>query len=145
MKKESTGFKIFDRIMEKAHGRGRISHNCQIKECESGYIYQMTCTEEEWDKNPGSCEMCVPGKGNAKSQKTYKKGGFNWLGDSDVFSERKISLQIMLLKYGLSDKKGIYNERKEMHKKIDNLINTEETMLICMKFKDLKHWRIFNI
>ena len=74
-----------------------------------------------------------------------KKGGFNWLGDSDVFSERKISLQIMLLKYGLSDKKGIYNERKEMHKKIDNLINTEETMLICMKFKDLKHWRIFNI
>ena len=77
-----------------------------------------------------------------------KKGGFNWLGDGDVFSENKISLQIMLLRYGLSDKKGIYNERKEIHKTIDNLISPgtgEETMLICMKFKDLKHWRIFSI
>ena len=70
---------------------------------------------------------------------------YNWIGDGNVYTDQKISLQIMLLRYGISDLKGNYNEKKEIHKKIDNLINTEVTMLICMKFKDLKHWRIFSI
>ena len=70
---------------------------------------------------------------------------YNWIGDGNVYTDQKISLQIMLLRYGISDLKGNYNEKKEIHKKIDSLINTEVTMLICMKFKDLKHWRIFSI
>ena len=69
----------------------------------------------------------------------------------NIFNQKAHSSSFILLAFSLllinCQNAEISSSKFDLEKlnQIDNLINTQETMLICMKFKDLKHWRIFNI
>ena len=71
------------------------------------------------------------------------KKGRNWSPDNMVFSKKKITLQFILLKFGIANE-NYFNESIEIHNKINSLTNTNETMCICVKFPQLSNWRIFN-
>ena len=67
----------------------------------------------------------------------------NWAPDREVISQEKITLQIWLMKYGIQNKSS-FNENLEIHKKINSLTNTNDTMTICVKFPELSKWRVIS-
>ena len=71
------------------------------------------------------------------------KQGINWTADNQVVSREKITLQIYLVKYGISNDSD-FNEKVEIHNEINKLTNNNETMSICIKFPDLSSWRVIS-
>ena len=47
------------------------------------------------------------------------------------------------MKYGIQNKSS-FNENLEIHKKINSLTNTNDTMTICVKFPELSKWRVIS-
>ena len=65
------------------------------------------------------------------------------MADNEVVSRKKITLQIRLVKYGISNSSD-FNENVEIHNEINKLTNKNETMSICIKFPDLSSWRVIS-
>ena len=71
------------------------------------------------------------------------KQGTNWVHDNEVISREKITLQIWLVKYGISNESS-FNENIEIHNQINSLTNKNGTMTICIKFPELSKWRVIS-
>ncbi len=82
-------------------------------------------------------------KTNLHRGKGIRKNGAHWIEDSSVYSNNKITLQLILVKYGLTQPPE-FDENEEMHVKTKLLFNEEYTMAIMMRFPKLGNWNIFS-